>query len=76
MSRPTYRIETIADMLKVPADRRADMLTELEQALLMHEFSAAVAGLDWTDDGERSTHLSINGEPLMTLKVTKAADPA
>ncbi len=87
MTNPTYRIETVADMLKVPPDRRAVMLRELELALAMHEFSASLAadtgidwpaldGLDWTDDGENDVHVSVNGDPLMTLKVTKAADHA
>lgn len=85
MSHPTYRIETVADMLKVPAERRGDMLRELEQALLFHEFSASlatdsgiefppIAGLDWTDDSDRSTHLRVNGETVLSMKVTKAED--
>ncbi|HEY1129154.1 MAG TPA: hypothetical protein VGF12_07105 [Roseateles sp.] len=81
---PAYRIETVGDMLKVPAERRSDMLREIEQALLFHEFSASLAtdcgmdfpplsGLDWTDDGDRSTHLQANGKPLLSMKVTKSA---
>lgn len=87
MNHPTYRIETLADMLKVPAERRGDMLRELELALLTHEFSASLAadtGIDWpplaamtwTDDGDHATHVSANGDPLLSVRVTKAADSA
>lgn len=82
---PSYRIGTVADILKVPADRRRDMLRELETMLLTHEFSASLgadvgvewpplAGFDWTDDGDHSTHVSLNGKPLLTLSITKNAD--
>lgn len=78
----TYRIETVADMLKVPPERRGVMFRELETTLLTHEFAASLAsdtglewpalkGLDWTDDGDHAAHVSVNGEPLLSLKVTK-----
>ena len=82
MSLPTYRIETVADMLKVPSERRRDMLRELEQALLLHEFAASLAsdcgidgvqcvGFDWVDDGDRSSHWAANGKTMLSMKVTK-----
>lgn len=39
-----YGIQTVTDMLKVPADRRSAMLRELETALLTHEPAAIGSG--------------------------------
>lgn len=77
MSHPTYRIQTVTDMLKVPADRRSAMLRDLETALLTHELAfgdeaqSVAINMTWTDDDDRSVDISANGKPLLSLKVTK-----
>ena len=81
MSHPTYRIETIADMLKVPAERRGAMLHELEQGLLLYELALgdepdapAMTAMEWTDDGEMHSHIDDqDGKPILSLRVTKDA---
>lgn len=75
-----YQIQTLTDMLKVPAERRAAMFRELELALLTHEFAfgedaeKAMCTMTWTDDGDRTVDISANGKPLLTLKVEKKSE--
>lgn len=71
----TYRIETVADMLKVPPERRACMLRELEQTLLLTELAFGeqppVVAMMWTDDGERHSHIDDEaGKHVLSLRVT------
>lgn len=60
----SYTIATLQDMLAVPADRRAAMLTELETAFELLEFAMAelrpgeLLQFTWTDDGEHSVSLA------------------
>lgn len=74
----TYEIDRIADLLKVPLDRRAACLRELEYALALHEFaygeeaaSVDLGPMQWTDDGNKTTTLQdSSGQPVLTLEVT------
>lgn len=73
-----YEIDRIADLLKVPTDRRDACLRGLQYALELHElaFGEAAASVDigpmrWTDDGNKSCTLhDSGGKPLLTLEVT------
>lgn len=74
----SYEIATIRDMLKVPTERRADMLAELELALDLMEFSAGDEGVPevlsftWTDDNDPSVSLHDQyGQKFLSLEVTK-----
>ncbi|WP_293000089.1 hypothetical protein [Nevskia sp.] len=75
----TYRLTTIADLLKVPADRREDCVRGLLYALLTQEIafgddagSMLRDGITWTDDGDLSVSLRCaDGEELATLNITK-----
>lgn len=80
----TYRIETLSDMLKVPADRRAAMFRDLETALELHEFTfgeeaatTPLTEITWTDDGDPSVALSdTDGNHILTLEVTEQESQA
>lgn len=75
----TYRIETITDMLKVPADRRPAMLRDIETMLLMQDFVcggdsplAVIGAITWTDDGDPSVSiLDDDDKPVLTLEITE-----
>lgn len=76
----TYDIDRIADLLKVPIDRRAACLREIEYALALHELafgeeaaSVEIGPMRWTDDGNKTTTIhDNNGKPFLTLEVTDA----
>lgn len=76
----TYEIDRIADLLKVPLERRAACLRELEYALALHELafgeeaaSVEIGPMRWTDDGNKSVTLHDNsGNPVLALEVTDA----
>jgi len=79
MSEKTYAIDRIADLLAVPADRRADCLRQIEYALSLHELACGdqpdlirFGSIEWTDDGEGhvSIHDAANRE-VLALIVTK-----
>lgn len=72
----TYDIDRIADLLKVPIDRRAACLREIEYALALHELafgeeaaSVEIWPMRWTDDGNKTTIHDNNGKPFLTLEV-------
>lgn len=74
-----YRLATIADLLKVPVDRREQCFRNLEYALALHELAwgerAIEAGLqhiEWTDDGKMdSTAAEPDGTEILTMKIVK-----
>lgn len=74
----TYVIKTLADMLKVPAERRPDLFKEIEQGLLLCELAWDPEDPDrhepleftWTDDRCRDTTLSTPDGDVLVLKVT------
>lgn len=72
----TYELATIADLLKVPADRREKCLEELALSLefieLTHGEHAAEAlkSIAWTDDGGLNQTMDIGGE-VLTLEVQR-----
>jgi hypothetical protein len=77
----SYRIDTLSDMLAVPANRRAAMFRDLEYALSLHDFalgeyeSEGLVGFTWNDDGNHSVVLADEtGNPVLTFAVTNAAD--
>lgn len=84
MSAPTYRIETLADVLKVPPERRATMFRELERGLLLHELASSMSEdcgmgpiplveMTWTDDGcgDATVYASSDGKALLSLRIKK-----
>lgn len=76
----TYEIDRIADLLKVPTERREACLRELQYALELHElaFGEEAVAVDigpmrWTDDGNKTcTVHDSSGKPILTLEVTDA----
>ena len=74
-----YRIDTVADMLAVPAELRAKMLRDLETALSLHEFVQGsseplpIRSIVWRDDGDGSAILTDrDGRPMLELEVETA----
>lgn len=72
----SYEITTIRDMLKVPSERRADMLAELELALNVLELASGdegapeVMAFTWTDDGTPNVSLyAQEGQQFLSLEV-------
>lgn len=74
----TYEIDRIADLLKVPIDRRATCLREIEYLLALHELACGegadgveVGPILWADDGNKTCTLHDgSGEPVLTLEAT------
>lgn len=68
-----YQIETVADFLKVPTDRRAKCLEEfaewIELAEALTDFTAACnletepVRFDWIDDGKRKKTVIFDASP-------------
>jgi hypothetical protein len=78
MSEPrAYIIRTLADMFSVPAEKRAVMFRELELSMLLSELTFgdeaanALKSMTWVDDGDKSVTLSVNGDDMLKLEVTK-----
>lgn len=76
MSAPkTYRIDRIHDLLAVPIERREACVRELLYALALLEFAAGTEAepeaqaMVWTDDGDQTIDLSINGDQSLRLQV-------
>jgi hypothetical protein len=74
----TYNLVTISDLLKVPIDRREDCVRDLLYALALTDlaFGDEVEGgrakqWTWTDDGDHSASINVNGEEMLTLKITE-----
>jgi hypothetical protein len=72
-----YELRTITDLLKVPHDRLAACLRDIQYALELCHFTGgehtaelAVDTFVWTDDGQHDIEMSLNGEPFITLAVT------
>lgn len=80
----TYEIDRIADLLKVPIERRKACMRELEYGLALHELafgdeaaSVEIGPMRWTDDGDKTCTLhDSSGKPVLTLEVTDAEHAA
>lgn len=73
----SYPLTTIADLLTVPVEARERCLHELAYALALHEFvftdkakESLQLPVTWTDDGDSSASITVNGKPLCSLVVT------
>ena len=75
----SYRIETISDLLKVPAEKRAACFRDIEYGLAAHELafgedaaSTPIGALIWTDDGDHSVIIAdSDGNDILRLDITK-----
>jgi hypothetical protein len=74
----TYELTTLADLLLVPIDKREACMRDLLYGLATLELAAgeharAVLNLPmtWCDDDSANVTIQANGEPLLTLEVTK-----
>lgn len=73
----TYNLVTISDLLKVPIDRREDCVRDVLCALALADLAlgddghAAAQSWTWTDDGDHSASINVNGEEMLTLKITE-----
>lgn len=73
---PTYKLVKVADLLKVPPERRGACMRELEYALALMDLVAgeegkiSTEGFTWCDDGDRSSTIKI-GEEELTLQITE-----
>ncbi len=74
----TYKIDHIADLLHIPADRRSACLQEIEYALSLHELAfgeaavtTPIASLHWTDDGDKSITLKGGAGEALVLTVSE-----
>lgn len=77
----TYRIETIKDMLQVPADRREAMFRELEFSLALCELTrgdrASLESFTWIDDGKIEIRIdSPGGDDGVMIRVVKDSQAA
>lgn len=75
----TYEIEHISDLLKVPVERRAACLHELEIALALCELAfgeqASVGPFSWTDDEHGHCALTDDaGASILKMAVTYGKD--
>ncbi len=79
----TYRIQSIADLLQVPAEKRSACLREIEYALALHELAfgeqaadTPIIAVQWADDGNR--HIEIvdgAGQQVLGLQIEDAKGP-
>jgi hypothetical protein len=73
----TYNLVTISDLLKVPIDRREDCVRDLLYALALADLTfgeidgVTIEQWPWTDDGDHSVSINVNGEEMLTLKITE-----
>ena len=66
-----YRLHTIADLMQVPAERRAECVKDLLTGLELCEFAGAgsLVAMTWTDDGDSSCSASdTNGSEIAKLE--------
>lgn len=81
MEHPMYKIRYVADLLKVPSDRREACVRNILYALELVEFANGdsdaieVTGIDWIDDGNLSSTLNINGADALTLAIESSREP-
>jgi len=74
-----YRIETISDLLKVPAEKRAACFLCIESAIQLHELafgaeatSTPVRAFIWTDDGDHSVSIADSeGNDILRMDITR-----
>lgn len=72
----TYKLVTVADLLKVPPERRGACMRELEDALALmdlvvgEEGKISTQGFTWCDDGDPKSTIKV-GEEELTLQVTE-----
>ena len=66
-----YRLHTIADLLQVPADRRAECVKDLLTGLELCEFAGTpITAMTWTDDGDSSCTIDdTSGKRVISLGV-------
>lgn len=74
----TYRLATLADLLTIPPDKLPACLRDLEYAIMLahlaggeHISAMKFDHMDWTDDDRHDVSMTLNGEPCLTLEVTK-----
>lgn len=73
----SYELDTISDLMKIPPDRLGACLRDIEYAIQMAHFVVGseklpdIGGFTWTDDGDHSVNVSLNGEPWCSLEVTE-----
>lgn len=83
-SRPTYAIDRIQDILRVPVEARQALFRDLEVALLTHELVQGAAAADveigeilWIDDGDSSVKVTgQDGGTMFSLEVIKGTGDA
>lgn len=73
----SYRLETIADLIKIPPEKLSACLRDLEYALELAHLAGGedaasmdLHGFVWTDDNNHSVDMTANGKPFLTLEVT------
>ena len=78
----SYRIEKIADLLRVPADRRAACVRNVLYALDLHELAfggvpdaPAFGAVEWTDDDDLSVDVVSAEDGSSFLKLEIAQKP-
>jgi len=75
---PSYVIETIDDMLKVPTASRDAMLRDIGLALDLHQLTfgdepAKIGPVTWTDDGNPSVTIDdMQGKRIVSMEVKSA----
>lgn len=79
----TYRIQSLGDLLQVPAEKRSACLREIEYALALHELAfgeqaaeTPITAVQWADDGNR--HIEIQdgaGQQVLGLQIEDTKDP-
>jgi len=75
-----YKIKTLADFNRIPADRLGACLRDFEYAINLRALALGAAAADtpveemtWRDDGNHSCDLtSLDGTPLLSLVVEDA----
>lgn len=80
MTATTYKLATIADLLKVPGERREDCVREILYLLALTELAGTqevmAEGLLWTDDGDKSVSINdTTGKPFLKLSIKKKGQP-
>jgi hypothetical protein len=73
----TYRLERIEDLAAIPSDRLEACLRDIQYAVELFHLGVGenpsgvkMGTVIWTDDGNHSIDMTLNGEPCLSLKVT------
>ena len=77
---PEYQINSLADLFKVPIERRSALFRDLEYAMALQEMAyadkaaAMLGGMVWTDDDSHTVNIRTpSGKPVLSLNVTQNA---